>query len=310
MRAEEAVSILKNLAKPESKIFGLVIPNLRNHYHAELVYHIEETAREHNAMVILRQTKEDPAQEKKSIQALLQHGVQGMIVLPAQGEYFNAEILKLAAQDFPLVLIDRYLKGIHTSSVTTNHVSAAKMAADYLFKLGHTHIALLSPPPQHTTTFEERIEGFVQAHLDRGILVDKSVWVSDLTADFFAPVQIEQAENDARKVMELLNRCPSVTALFAVDYPSAVLAETAVEQLGLQVPEDISIISFDGPFCDLSGQGRIPFTHMRQNEEKIGRFAVEYILQWMMTAQQPGPDQIVLDAVLQVGASTGPARRN
>lgn len=304
---KEAACVLRDFHRAfEQKLIkiGLVIPNMLNHLESELVCSIEEAAREHDSFLVLRQSLGDSEQEKAAVQKLLAFGVDGLIVLPTQGEYFNAEILKLAGRKFPIVLIERYLKGIHTPFITTNNVAAAKKATDYLFKLGHNHIALLSSPPLNTTSIEDRIEGFIQAHLDRGIIVEKKVCLNDITAGFSIPLEKAQIDRDIDKLIKHLKRYPSITALFVTEYPIALLAEIAAEKLGLRVPQDISILCFDSPPVDLSG--RTQFTHIHQNADKMGSLAVEYVLQ--MIHYQSLPENTLLEAAFKIGESTGTAR--
>ncbi|KWX69936.1 GntR family transcriptional regulator [Paenibacillus jilunlii] len=289
----------------EEKTIGLIITDFGNSYGTGLIYGMEQASRDNDCFLVLRRTFGIPENEEQSIQKLLNLGVDGLIIFPAQGEYFNAEILKLVIGRFPLVLVDRHLKGVAAASISSDNLQAALEATEYLFDLGHTHISFLSPPPVDTTAVEDRIEGFIQAHAQRGIMVDKELWVSDLTSTlpkFFNPDNIER---DITRLISHLESHPSITALFAIEYNIALLAKTAVERLGLRIPEDISIICFDSPPTHLGGG--YSFTHMRQNEEEMGRIAVENVLSLMNG--QPVPNKVMLDAKLIPGSSTGPASR-
>lgn len=124
----------------KKRIIGLVITHFSDMYGTELIYGMEEASRENDAFLIVRRSFGIPELEEQAIQQLLGLGVDGLIIFPAQGEYFSAEILKLVIQKFPFVMIDRYLKGIPASSVSTDNIQAAKEATHYLFGLGHRHI--------------------------------------------------------------------------------------------------------------------------------------------------------------------------
>ncbi|WP_438492500.1 GntR family transcriptional regulator [Paenibacillus sp. IHBB 3054] len=289
----------------EEKTIGLIITDFGNSYGTGLIYGMEQASRDNDCFLVLRRTFGIPENEEQSIQKLLNLGVDGLIIFPAQGEYFNAEILKLVIGRFPLVLVDRHLKGVAAASISTDNLQAALEATKYLFDLGHTHISFLSPPPVDTTAVEDRIEGFIQAHAERGIMVDKELWVSDLTSTlpkFFNPDNIE---HDLARLESHLKSHPDITALFAIEYNIALLAKTAVERLGLRIPEDISIICFDSPPTQLGGG--YAFTHMRQNEEEMGRLAVENVLTIMNGHSVP--NKVMLEAKLIPGSSTGPAVR-
>ena len=287
----------------EEKTIGLIITDFGNSYGTGLIYGMEQASRDNDCFLVLRRTFGIPENEEQSIQKLLNLGVDGLIVFPAQGEYFNAEILKLVIGRFPLVLVDRHLKGVAAASISSNNLQAALEATEYLFDLGHTHISFLSPPPTDTTAVEDRIEGFIEAHARRGIMVDKELWVSDLTSTLPKLFNPDNIERDISRLVSHLESYPSITALFAIEYNIALLAKTAVERLGLRIPEDISIICFDSPPTHLGGG--YSFTHMRQNEEEMGRIAVENVLRIM--DGQSVPNKVMLEAELIPGNSTGPA---
>lgn len=157
-----------NAFNHEEKTIGLIITDFGNSYGTGLIYGMEQASRDNDCFLVLRRTFGVPENEEQSIQKLLSLGVDGLIVFPAQGEFFNAEILKLVIGRFPLVLVDRHLKGVAAASIGTDNIKAALKGTEYLFDLGHTHISFLSPPPADTTALEERVEGFIQAHAERG----------------------------------------------------------------------------------------------------------------------------------------------
>ncbi|RAR43080.1 substrate-binding domain-containing protein [Paenibacillus sp. MDMC362] len=291
-------------AASQEKMIGLVITDFSSSYGTRLVYSMEQYSRENDCFLVLRRTFGDQDNEELSIQKLRNLGVNGLIVFPAQGEYFNAEILKLVIARFPLVLIDRKLKGVAAASISTDNLGAAVQVVEHLFDLGHRYISLLSPPPRDTTAVEERIEGFVQAHAARGIAFDKEIWISDVTATLPNAFYESNIEREIQRIVRHLQEHPAITAFFAIEYNIALLAKVAAERLGLRVPEDLSIVCFDSPQLNI-GEGYL-FTHMRQNEEEMGRLAIETVLGIM------NHDDVAVEkrlpAELVVGASTGPVK--
>ncbi|MCK9862202.1 LacI family DNA-binding transcriptional regulator [Paenibacillus sp. ATY16] len=282
-------------------LIGLVITDFADSYGNGLIYGMEEASREHNCYLVLRRTFGMPALEEEAIKGLLELGVDGLIIFPAQGEYFNAEILKLVINQFPFVLVDRHLKGISASSIATDNVGAAKDGTNYLFELGHKSIAFLTPPPVDTTAIEERIEGFIQAHAEKGIVVDREIWMENITSTLPKHNTEENKQEDIQKLISHLNKHPQITALFATEFNIGQIAFQAVQQMGKSVPKDYSIVCFDCPETN----GRYPFTHLSQNQHEMGRVAFENVLK--LWAGQSVPNKILLDASLVVSDSTGPA---
>jgi DNA-binding LacI/PurR family transcriptional regulator len=240
----------------------------------------------------------------KAIRSFLELGVDGIIVFPAQGEFYNDELLKLVIQQFPLVLVDRHLKGVAAASISTDNIAAARTGADYLLDLGHKQICLLTPPPMDTTAIEDRIEGFVRAHAERGVMVDRSLWLDEITSTLPNSFHSPNIDKDIDMIKEHLRSNPQITALFAMEYNIALLAKAAVEQMGLQIPADISIICFDSPPTTLGSGYR--FTHLIQAEDEIGKLAVENVLK--LKRGEKVANKISLEAKLIIGESTGPSK--
>jgi GntR family transcriptional regulator of arabinose operon len=282
-------------------IIGLIMTDFGDSYGTGLVYGMEEASRKFESYLIVRRTFGIPSYEEEAIKGLLEIGVDGLIIFPAQGEYFNAEILKLVIDKFPFVLVDRHLKGISAGSICTDNVAGAKLGIEYLFNLGHKHIGLLTPPPRDTTAVEDRIEGFVQAHAEKGIPVDRDLWIEEILSTLPTAYTEDNKTKDIQIIKEHLQNHPHITALFAMEYNIAVLAREAANQLGRSVPEDLSVICFDCP----DSNDAFPFTHLRQNQEEMGRIAFEHVVKLHQGLQIP--NKTTLQAALLPGLSTGAA---
>lgn len=281
------------------RLIGLVITHFSDMYGTELLHGMEEASREHDSFLVLRRSFGIPGEEQRNIQELLELGVDGMIIFPAQGEFFSEEILKLVVGKFPFVMIDRYLKGIPACSVSTDNVGAAKDGTNYLFSLGHRHIAFLTQPPVNTTAIEERIEGIIEAHAEQGVLVNRELWVESLVSTLPNAFDPESRVADIETLVQHLKEHPEITALFAAEYPIALLAEQAVTRLGLRIPEDISLICFDSP--DSVQDSRI--THLRQRQFDMGKRAFEMVLE-LMRKGEGSVRRVALPAQLVLGRTT------
>jgi GntR family transcriptional regulator, arabinose operon transcriptional repressor len=290
--------------RTRQSLIGLVMTDFGNTFGTEMIYGMERASAENDCFLVLRRSFGVPENEEKAIQSFLDLGVDGIIVFPAQGEFYNAEILKLVIQQFPLVLVDRHLKGVAAASISTDNISAASTGADYLLDLGHKQICLLKPPPMDTTAIEDRIEGFVRAHAERGVMVDRSLWLDGITSTLPNTFHPASVEKDISMIMEHLRSNQQITALFAIEYNIALLSKAAAEQMGLQIPEDISIICFDSPPTTLGSGYR--FTHLIQAEEEIGKLAVENVLK--LKRGEKVANKIKLAAKLIIGESTGPSK--
>ncbi|WP_235847613.1 GntR family transcriptional regulator [Paenibacillus tuaregi] len=292
----------KGRREADKLLIGLVMTDFGDSYGTGLIYGMEEASRTHDAYLVLRRSLGEPAREEEAIKGLLELGVDGLIIFPAQGEYFNAEILKLVIDRYPLVLLDRHLKGISASSISTDNAAAARQLINYLFTLGHSHIALLTTPPQDTTAIEDRIEGFIQAHAESGIVVDRELWIQEIMATLPTAFTPENKLREKERIKRHLQDHPQITAIFALEHNIAQLAYEAASELGMDIPGDISIVCFDSP----EYTGGFLFTHMRQRQEEMGRAAFENVLK--LKKGEAVPPKVMLEAELITGSSTGRVR--
>ena len=169
-----------------------------------------------------------------------------------------------------------------------------------MIELGHKRIALLSPLASGTISIQDRIDGYSQAHIDAGLPVDQSLWLTNLPTDH--PTFTESDDSSDLGIRELLLKEPKVTAIFAVEYKLAVRAKLIATSLGIAIPGELSIICFDDP-ASYEEYNRF-FTHIRQAETEMGVQAVELLVN-RLTDGAAG-QQITLPTELILASSTAP----
>ncbi|MTW87664.1 GntR family transcriptional regulator [Virgibacillus dakarensis] len=284
-----------NSKKP---LFGLVMTTFDDSFGSALLASLVEESQD-KCFLILRQSLGIPEREEKIIQELIDYGVSGLIVSPAQAQHYSSEILKMVVNQFPLVLIDRSFEGVATAAVSTDNVEAAIKGTNYLIDQGHQHIGVLMPSNYETTTIEDRLVGIMDAFVERHLIVNRELWFSDIRST--SPIPQANKEEDIEKIKKHIQRNPKITALFALEYQIASLAKAAIEELGLNIPKDIAIICFDSP--PMRDQGW-SFTHFKQDEVEMGRLALERLMQ--MYRGKFNTDRQLVPAALVEGCTTIP----
>jgi len=289
----------ERLIKSDSLI-GFVLPDYSDGYATELFKGLEEEATKHDLYIVHRRTFGFQDIEEKVVDGLVNLGVKGIIIIPVHGENYNPKILRLVLDGFPVVFVDRYLKGIPSPCVCTDNISSSKMAVDYLIKLGHRYISFISPPSIDTSTIEERMEGFIKSHAENGVPVESSLHLMDITSTIPGMNTEENIRKDIEKIMKHIESNPQITCLFATEYNIALLCRKAVMNLGKRVPDDISIMCFDEP---RSYTGDYLFTHVRQKEREMGAIAVQLIQNQIENGDSN--KKVFLEAELVIGQTTG-----
>lgn len=264
---------------------------------------IENLAEKNHFFIIPRLAYGLKEAEEKAIEELLELGVDGVVLMTSHSEDINLGILKLVMDQVPLVLVDRFLKGIPAPFVGTDNVGATLKATDYLLDLGHRNISFLTRPYLGTLTIEDRVSGFVRSHAEHGTAIDESKWITDIESLQPGCRTREYIDRDIGKIRDLVAQNPQITCLFAAEYNIAEMARYAVEGLGLRVPEDISILCFDGP-ADVWGNSF--FTQILQREKEIGEKVVQLLLDQLDHGAPGRVQKIFYDADLVIGKSTCP----
>lgn len=282
---------------------GLIIPDFSDSFGTKLLYGIEERCSALGYHLIVKRTRDQTEDEEKAIKAL--SGTAGILIQPIHGEFYNSEILKLILNNRALVFVDRRLKGLAVPSITTNNVEAAEEGTRYLLEQGHRNIAFFSGPLIHTSTVEDRYQGFMKAHSKSMISHNPAYLCQGLSSiwtwPFYSPGRVVE---DVKIASELLKTHPEISAAFTVEYAMAYIVKAAVESLGQRIPEDFSILTFDAP---PTITGIPPISHLCQNEYVMGQEAVE-ALHRVITGGDPAAAGLQIPAKLIIGSSTGPKR--
>src|SRR5437660_736556 len=259
-------------SRRQTSRIAFLLPDASPAYGLELLNAIEERAGENGLSLVLKRSRGEQGEEERAVDALIgSSSVDGLIVFPVNGEFYNASLLRLALSKSPLVFVDRYLKGIAASSVYTDNLAAAKELTGYVLDKGHKHVAFVSSPPANTSSIEDRLHGYRAAFSQRGLGLEGQHLLTDLTSGFPNPESGIPADREA--IRSFLESRESITGFVASEYPIALIIRDVLR--GMLRLEGTMIACFDSP----RGQFVEPrFTHIQQNEREMGRRAVDMLL--------------------------------
>jgi DNA-binding LacI/PurR family transcriptional regulator len=279
-----AMKRLKYYKKPKgciqkgtaSKIVGVVIPNILNPFFAMILKGIESISKPHGFNLILSDSEDSTEVEKSNIDQLKKLGISGMIVI-ASGEK-NDSIVQLVQDGYPVVLVDRTIKGVNGCSVTVDNFDGAYQAVKYLINLGHKRILYLAGPENMSTEFD-RFAGYRKAIREESIAFDKDLVVQ-------GNFHIEGGYKATKGTLE--KKIP-LTAIFASNDLMAFGAIKALQDNNLGVPKDISVVGYDDiVFCPL----RI-LTTVAQPTFQLGKNAIVMLLD-LIQGRIEAPQKVIL----------------
>ena len=180
--------------------------------------------------------------------------------------------------------------------VDVNNTHAFVRATNFLVDLGHQRIALINGN-ENLDFAIRRKHGYLQAHEDRGLKVDTTImFSSEMTEEF-----------GYHTMTKLLTMQSPPTAALLSSYIMAIGARRAIGEKGLRIGKDFSIVIHDDALSYLPNGSTHPiFTATRSSVGEAGRLCAEILLDAIQKPEQQ-PRQIILEAELVVGSSTGPA---
>ena len=242
---------------------GLLIPDMVNPFFAELARNVEDRAQELGFNLIICNTDNDMKKEIKYIQLLRQKSVDGIIV--ATGVRNDEFLKELIDQRVPIALVAREMSVLSTSTVLVDDFAGGYNATRHLIELGHRRIAVIAES-MSVSSSKERVRGYRHALEEAELRYDEELV---LTSDF-------SIESGRVTALAILQRPSRPTAIFACNDLLAIGALQAAKELGIRVPDDLSVVGFDNTI--LASITDPPMTTVAQPIRAMGHQVVDLIV--------------------------------
>lgn len=228
----EVNEVARGLKTNATRTIGVVIPELNNTFCAEIITGMEDVLRSHGYATIVCDCRTDKKLEREAVEFLTRRRVDGIINMPVDEE--GNHLKRFQKTGKPIVLIDRKIQGIDCDSVLVDNIKAAEDAVRYFIGRGHRNIGIIGGP-EEVFTAQERMAGYYKALESAGIPVRESlIWHGDYTI-----------QGGVRGLEELVQNNPEMTAVFVTNYEMTMGAMIGVNELGIRIPEQLSMIGFD-----------------------------------------------------------------
>ena len=248
--------LAKRLSTGKTEAVGLVTPEIREPFFAELASAFEDEADRHGYTVFMSSTRSDRDREIASLERLHDRHVDGLLMMTNTAD--DGTLAALIGKRKNVVIVDEDIPGVSVPRLFVENTEGAYAATKHLIEAGHRRIAYLGGP-HGLLTVTERREGFMLAMNEAGIAVRPEY----VAIGSFAP---ELARAATQKFLEL--PMPP-TAIFASSDYLAIGAVMGLKEAGVNVPDQVSLIGFD----DMAFGALLtpPLTAIRQPVEQLGR---------------------------------------
>lgn len=275
-----ASKVISHQARLE--VYSLIIPEVRRDLYPLLINGFDRGAALYNHQVMICTTDNDMNKQSDVILQIIDKGMSGVALVPLMNEVTPIyHIRNLHANGVPVVLCHRKIPGFSVPFVGWDYNRAGEMAAEYFVSNHHKKVAYLGNVKYLIT--EKQLEGF------RGVLENSGIPLPSSNV-FFGPREKSESIRDEIKLgmlRELLTRSDRVTALFCSDDTEAERAYWAAHELGIRVPQELSIVGFGDIHRD--GVIRRKLSAVVVDETKLGHMAAQ-LLSEMNGGQRPFED--------------------
>ena len=289
----------RGLTKGNTHIVGLLVPytpaQLFDDPHLlNCIQGIEEALNENDWNLLLATATREHDPSSSYDRLLRSRYIDGAVVIETRESEAVSLHSQLEQQHFPWVVLGYPVGIIPCHAIHSDDFQGAQAMTQHLIKLGHTRIGVISADPR-PIGFEERLRGHKQILTYHGLPFDENMLV-------YGNMTIESGYQAAEQLFGRKQE-DQPTAIFALNDRMALGAIQWVQEHGLKVPQDISIVGFD----DISDAVRATpkLTTVRQSSRQIGYDAVKLLFQ-LIKGEKP-PIRMVIGVELMVRDSSGPA---
>ena len=276
------------------RCIGIIIKDLNYPFYTSIAAGAREYANSQGYSVIVASSENDHECEKKFTHLFSIKDIKGAIIAPiVEGEAEIDHLFKLKRINYPFVLLED-VKGIQANVVAIDNLSAIKTAVKYLIDNGHTKIVHFAGPPQSSHT-QERIEGFRHAFSESPLIFNKNLIIS-------IGSRHEEAYGNTMNYFKNRSREDYPTAIVCFNDQQALAVMTALKELNIRIPEDISIIGNDDIMY--AKIYPVPLTTIRAPQREIGYKAAEILIRNIESPTALPNEKMVLGTDLVIRESS------
>lgn len=279
-------AVAKGLVTKKTNILGLIIPDITNPYFPEIAKGVEDTANEYGYNIILCDSNNVTEKEKNYIRILREHYVSG-IIYNSFYKVGEDTIKSLVNTRMPFVLVETNTTRYNSPCIYTDGEVGMSKLISYLIDMGHRKIAYISGPLESYSA-EQRLAGYKSALINNGIEIDESL--------------IEYGDTRRASGYDITDKLMSkeldFTALVCFNDLMAVGALQRLQDLGVRVPDDISLAGFDNIYVTKITNPKI--TTVAQPAYDMGCEAARVLIEKIEKRAEANKNKIVFEPILKI----------
>ncbi len=290
----------RSLRQSKSMSVGVLAPDLSEGYFTRVMSGVvqELTAAHYFYFTACHDWR--PELIEKYPRMLVERAVDGFLLLNTPADKIDVPL--------PVVAISAHSKASNLTNIVLDHHSAVEQALLHLHQLGHRRIAFMRGPHAIPDS-EYRWESIQQVAREINLKIDPAMVIRIDTAgwsmkDGYHPMA---PEIGFKPMQALLEKTHDFTAIFCFNDIAAIGAIRALKDVGLSVPEDVSVVGFDD--IQSAAYSTPSLTTVRQPLMEMGKRGAQVLLERIADREKAFASEIVMTPELVVRESTGPVRK-
>jgi LacI family transcriptional regulator len=284
-------SLAKSLRTGKSNTIGLMVEDISNHFFANIARMIEDKAYENGFKLTYCSTDNKTDKTREMIAMFRDQHVDGYIIAPPEG--IESDISQLIGDGFPVVLFDRYLPNIQTDYVVVDNFFSTYNATKHLISQGGFRNIAFVNFTSSQAQLQQRLQGYKMAMNEYNL----KACVKEIV---YHPDQ----ELILKPINAFLKKHPYLDAVLFGTNHLGVCGLRVIKELGLTVPGDIAVVSFDD--YDVFQMNNPPVTAIAQPIDKIADKIISIMVQRLRkpSSEKEAPQTVMLATELFVRESS------
>ncbi len=231
----------RNLKITDSRTIAVLVKGMTNPFFMKMIGIMEKEIQAKRYSLELRHVDESTDEVEVALELVKEKKLRGIVFLGGLTTHSTEKLEKIGV---PFVLstipVSEESAGNY-SSVSVDDVAESRKIVDFLIKSGHKKIAFMGASADDTSIGKLRLDGYLKALSENGIKPDdKLIWHSDENTDTYS------MQNGYEVMRSKLKKKNDFTAIFAISDTMAIGALKALREAGVRVPDDISVVGYDG----------------------------------------------------------------
>jgi len=278
----------RELTKQKSSIIGVVVPSISNIFFPTVIDGIDSALKSNSLSFILCCTNDDKNEEIKYVRELISRNVSGIIVISPNLENMNSKFYNDIGSKVPIVFVNGSSTSTNVSTVCNDEAIGARIALDYLFENNHKDILFIRGANSYSYDVKEKC--YTKFMKNIGNFKEKNI------INIGSGNSSETVSNTTSILLDIL-QSTKATAIFACNDLMGVGAINACKRLNINVPKDMSIISFDN--IELCKFIEPNLTTIDQNMFLLGENAASLLLEKINTNNEYSKNIILNNTLIK-----------